>query len=218
MSTFNDLVIESAEHRLMIILKAVREHEGLHYGDLQHVVEKEKPRGLSSTTFWRTLKDCKNMQLVKNGTGHRLTQVGEQFLNGINKREAYLNVPLFRECYDANPDVDDYEKIRNWFLPRLKDAEERMRGTIIRRYFEGLYPNIKIGKGQRVNIKPTISDFINNNIHSPTASPKSEGTTVYAFLRSHNLDHQQMLDVLKLVGEVNEKDRPEILRQLMQKM
>ncbi len=153
MRTRDTLVFVKPE-RIRYVLEIISKHPNLGYMQLmKHSAE------VTGGSFSHALKDAQIMGFVANGSGFHLTPLGERFLTLLlgseeakaTLKQAYLNVPLFRQCFEELHNIKDYQQIRGWLLSHvnLREFEERLVGSATRRYIENIY-------GEKVEGRPRL--------------------------------------------------------------
>ncbi len=194
MNNIRDSIILSGKERIVKLLQVIKENPKLSFSELGTAIKKAKVKSLSSTSFWNTLKDARLMGIVENGYGFIISPLGEDFLIGSGEaiKKAHLNVKLFKECYIQIPKESNYVKVRDWFMPYLNKLDKRLRGTVIRRYLEGIY-EVNIPKKPRVNIK------------SITSTAFIEGIDKYAQKKEDGKNNKYYFEILKEDGYTDEE-------------
>lgn len=221
-----DYITLSGNHRINILLKIVDDENNkgnrLGFTELSKVCKNAKPKKLGGGTFWHTLKDARIMGLVENGYGFHITEVGKRFFYNFSKeinKEAHLKVGLFRKCFEEMPNETNYIKVRDWFLPHLVDFDKKLKGTVIRRYLEGVY-GVNVPKRPRVNIKQykTLKDIFSlPKSASATAMAIGSGggrITYFDFLKTHNLSDEKITQILSIISNIPEAKQETMLKLL----
>lgn len=165
------------------------------------------------------------MGLVQNGYGFKLSEFGKKFLYNFSRdidKEAHLRADLFRKCFEELPNETDYTKVRDWFLLHLVDFDKKLRGTVIRRYLEGVY-GVNVPKRPRVNIRQyksttKLKDFLQTKPTPSIATIKSNVgiITYFDFLKSNNLSDEKITQILTIVSNIP-KDKQEDMLILLSK-
>lgn len=227
--TIRDNIIFSGNHRINLLLKVIDKIPNLGFTELGRELKQIKPKPLSGGTFWHTLKDARVMQLVENGYGFHLSESGKRFLYNFSQevnKEVHLKVPLYRRCFEELPNQTDYDVVRNWFLPHIQEIDKKLRGTIIRRYLEGVY-GISVKKRPRVNIKSykTLRDY--SPTKSTTTAMASGGggggmggysVTYYDFFKNRNFSDDKIIHILSILSKISEDSREASLKLLLKEM
>lgn len=228
--TIRDYIILSGNHRINILLKVINEKNNLGFVELSNECKHIKPKKLGGGTFWHTLKDARIMGLVENGYGFHLTELGKRFLNYFSQevnKEAHLKASLFRRCFEELPDKTNYEEVRDWFLPHIQEVDRKLRGTVIRRYFEGVY-GIVIKKLPRVNVKPyktlkdyshtkSVSTLMTNTVMGGGGGGGSDFMTYFDFFKSHNFSDDKIAHILTIISNIPEEKQETSLNILLRK-
>ena len=229
--TIRDYIILSGNHRINILLKVINEKSNLGFVELSNECKHIKPKKLGGGTFWHTLKDARIMGLVENGYGFHLTEFGKKFLNNFSQevnKDVHLKTPLFRRCFEELPDETNYEKVRDWFLPHIQEVDKKLRGTVIRRYFEGIY-GIVIKKLPRVNVKPykSLRDYTSQKPTSVVSTISSGGGgggggsfvggDYLDFFKSHNISNEKIAQILTIISNIPEDKQETSLKFLLKK-
>jgi len=168
MKPFNRLFIISREERIIRFLSVFGNQVEIPFAELMKKAEKVNiPAGGS---FSSTILDSRAMGLVSivlNGSKrYELTALGKAILNNPTDRcswkEAYLNVPLYKEYNSKFPDNKDYHNFIVWvdsnYKHRLLKRRQKFLNMGIRRFFEGFY-NIKLPQRLRKVRTKTLSSF-----------------------------------------------------------
>ena len=213
-----DYLTLSGNHRINVLLRFIDKHNNIRYTELSNALKQAKPKKLGGGTLWHTLKDARIMKLVENGYGFHLTELGRRFLNNFSQevnKEAYLNVPLYKRCYEELPNEKEHSKVRDWFLPHLIDFDKKLRGTVIRRYLEGIW-GVTVKKLPRVNINhhKTLEAYP----PSKSLPQMNKSITYFEFLKSHNLSEDKIAQILTIIDNIPEEKQESSLKLLCKQM
>ncbi len=150
----DELVITKFEN-LIPLLKNICENKNINQNNLR------KKSKISGGKIYHSVKAMKVMELVENGAGLTITNLGKRFLDYYNhdKKDfkeilkiACLNAPIFNKIYQENSEVKDPKKLYNLFetelAGRYEGINQKLIGSSVRRYLYGIH-NIKLRTGAR---------------------------------------------------------------------
>ena len=131
-------------------------------------------------SFSNTLTDSVTLELISsitNGvTRYKLTELGIKLIRSPTERalwkQAYLNVPLYKDYYNLFPEDKSYQSFFMWFHSNHKISRDtqKLLNMGVRRFFEGVH-GIKLPfRLEKHRRKLTLNDFKSEEIdndHSP---------------------------------------------------
>lgn len=210
MNNIRDSIILSGKERIVKLLQVIKENPKLSFSELGTAIKKTKVKSLSSTSFWNTLKDARLMGLVENGYGFIISPLGEDFIIDSSDaiKKAHFNIKLFSECYAQIPNESNYIKVRDWFMPYLNKLDKRLRGTVIRRYLEGIY-RVNVPKKPRVNIKGITSNAFIGSVDKFTQKEEERKNNRYYFeiLKDDGYTDEELTAIETALSSVLPKDK-----------
>lgn len=161
---FKDKIVISLFDNISKFLNHIKRKPRATYSEINEAIH------FSSGLIYKTIRDIKIMQLVTNGYGLNLTNLGERWLKDVDEvgkvsndtlKEACLNVPLFKQIYEENETTTGYKELFNEFSKLApKNVDRKLIGSALKRYLEGIH-NIKIRTGSKITRinKPKKSKF-----------------------------------------------------------
>lgn len=179
------------------LLKAIAQ------GDQPTYEEMKKRTGYSNGKLYITLKDARIMKLADDSPD--ILPLGKEWLEFYEQnrhisedllKKASLNVPLFKNTYNAYPNLINYGELYPLFINSLPNEEQKRVSSSVKRYLEGIF-GINISRGKRKKTLQKISKVTKQNI---VITPKNNEDKYLTFLEETESIESQIREWIDKYG------------------